>query len=335
MHAESTYLRYFSKVLQTLNAQETQAGSELFELLEEVSNRSMNEQSRLLADLFSRAARLPGARDLGFRLGRTIPMTAFGPLTMGYRIAPTVGDGLRLLADGSSLKFPLVEYSFQRRASSGWFDIRFRYAIDEAGEAFFVAAAVAILQKDLQALMPRSVVISRLELTSASAGYEALYRQHLSIRPKVGAKCNRITIPSAVLDAASPSADIETFEQMAQAQAEAARSRRRSPRMREIVMERIATRIDSPPTLADIASGLNLTERQLRFALLKNDTSYRALLREARIEQAEKLLCGTGMTVSQVAERLGYADVAAFSHSFQRWTGTTPSDVQRRGGRAR
>jgi AraC-like DNA-binding protein len=31
------------------------------------------------------------------------------------------------------------------------------------------------------------------------------------------------------------------------------------------------------------------------------------------------------MTVAEVAERLGYAEVASFSHAFKRWKGTSPS----------
>jgi AraC-like DNA-binding protein len=37
------------------------------------------------------------------------------------------------------------------------------------------------------------------------------------------------------------------------------------------------------------------------------------------------------MSVAEVAERLGYAEVASFSHAFNRWKGIHPSVCRARG----
>ena len=49
-----------------------------------------------------------------------------------------------------------------------------------------------------------------------------------------------------------------------------------------------------------------------------------AVSRKLRGALAEGMLSHR-MTVAEVAERLGYTEVASFSHAFKRWKGTPPS----------
>jgi AraC-like DNA-binding protein len=44
------------------------------------------------------------------------------------------------------------------------------------------------------------------------------------------------------------------------------------------------------------------------------------------------LLSQVGLTVEQVARRLGYAETAAFNHAFSRWFGVAPNEFRRRQG---
>jgi AraC-like DNA-binding protein len=44
---------------------------------------------------------------------------------------------------------------------------------------------------------------------------------------------------------------------------------------------------------------------------------------------AIELLSHAGLTVEEVAVRLGYADTASFTHAFTRWRGNPPSQYRR------
>ncbi len=57
------------------------------------------------------------------------------------------------------------------------------------------------------------------------------------------------------------------------------------------------------------------------------------LVREARTHEAKRLLAHTGLTVRQVAARVGMADPAYFCRFFRRETGLSPGAF-RRGGEA-
>ncbi|WP_329281780.1 helix-turn-helix domain-containing protein [Streptomyces sp. NBC_00691] len=54
-----------------------------------------------------------------------------------------------------------------------------------------------------------------------------------------------------------------------------------------------------------------------------------ALLREARSREAQRLLVGTGLSIRQVADRVGFDDPAYFCRFFRRETGLSPGDFRR------
>jgi AraC-like DNA-binding protein len=69
----------------------------------------------------------------------------------------------------------------------------------------------------------------------------------------------------------------------------------------------------------------NMSRRTLSRRLRAEGTTYEALLDEVRYEVACQLLGHTDMLVRGVAETLDYADSAAFTRAFCRWSGTTPA----------
>jgi len=79
-----------------------------------------------------------------------------------------------------------------------------------------------------------------------------------------------------------------------------------------------------PPTAEQVAASLFLAPRTFRRRLIEEGTSYRSLLDEVRMQVAQDLLGQTRLSVAEVAERLGYAETASFTHAFRRWTGSAP-----------
>jgi AraC-like DNA-binding protein len=53
-------------------------------------------------------------------------------------------------------------------------------------------------------------------------------------------------------------------------------------------------------------------------------TTFQKLLDEVRFDAACQLLDTSSIPIAEIAASLGYADPAAFSRAFRRWSGATP-----------
>jgi len=81
-----------------------------------------------------------------------------------------------------------------------------------------------------------------------------------------------------------------------------------------------------------IAAQLGLDRRTLSRRLLAEGTTYRNELAAVRYEEARELLADSSRRTAEIAARLGYADVSAFSHAFKRWSGVSPAEWRRHCG---
>ena len=81
-----------------------------------------------------------------------------------------------------------------------------------------------------------------------------------------------------------------------------------------------------------VAAQLCMSERTLHRHLRKCETSFQSLLDDTRLHAALPALHNPDVPLWQIAENLGFADVAAFKHAFKRWTGLSPSAFRAQGG---
>jgi AraC-like DNA-binding protein len=77
------------------------------------------------------------------------------------------------------------------------------------------------------------------------------------------------------------------------------------------------------------AQTINMSTRNLRRKLEQECASYQSILDEFRYALSEKYLNDTDMTLTDIAERLGYSDAANFSHAYKRWSGSAPRSSTR------
>jgi len=86
---------------------------------------------------------------------------------------------------------------------------------------------------------------------------------------------------------------------------------------------------ERPHTTASLAKDIGLSDRQLRrrFRHVYGKTPRRYLV-EARLQRAEELLRTTDLGIEQIAQAVGYQNVAAFDRIFKRAFGVTPSELR-------
>jgi AraC-like DNA-binding protein len=82
------------------------------------------------------------------------------------------------------------------------------------------------------------------------------------------------------------------------------------------------------PSFDALTGFLNMSARTLRRRLEKEGTSYQRIKDNARRDVAITLLSRERLTVSDVAEHLGFSDPSAFHRSFKKWTGQSPGSYR-------
>ncbi|MEH7415514.1 response regulator [Neobacillus drentensis] len=83
-------------------------------------------------------------------------------------------------------------------------------------------------------------------------------------------------------------------------------------------------------TLKDAAESVHMNPSYLS-QLFKQQLNKKFVdyLTELRIEESKRLLRNTTLRMSEIAERVGYADLAYFSNNFKRITGCSPSEFRK------
>ncbi len=78
------------------------------------------------------------------------------------------------------------------------------------------------------------------------------------------------------------------------------------------------------PNVENVAAELGFSTRTLARRLTDEGTTYREIVDDLRCDLAQTFI-KNGMNLSEISYSLGYADQAAFSTAFKRWTGQSPS----------
>ena len=85
-------------------------------------------------------------------------------------------------------------------------------------------------------------------------------------------------------------------------------------------------------SLDDIARRVASSRRQLQRAYAEiGDTTFRDHLTRVRMQRAADMLAARGLTVREVAHRVGYRQPAQFAKAFRRYQGVAPSAFRSNG----
>ena len=85
--------------------------------------------------------------------------------------------------------------------------------------------------------------------------------------------------------------------------------------------------IQSPPhwpTINEVASTLNCSERTLRRRLIRAGTQYQSEMDHIRQKIVQKLMLDTKLNIEDIALYLGYSEASSFRKAFHRWFDCTP-----------
>lgn len=278
------------------------------------------QELRIARNIVLEAGDRPG---LGVRAGQGYTIEAVGVWGFALLTSPTWGDAI----DVGVRYFKLTTAFVRPGLIAAGNEVRLVLHDDEVPtdvRDFLVErdlAAIAVLIGALVGAMPEARFETALEPERA-----ALLSELLPGGEVVGGCARHLIVADReLLDTPLPQAEAQTW-QTCKRQCQALLDERTA---RTGTAAQVRSQLLAHPeenvSMAQVAARLHMDPRTLRRRLAAEGTSFRALRAEIHQTLAIELLGTVGLTVAQVAQRLGYADPAAFTHAFTRWTGTPPS----------
>ncbi|OGA58442.1 MAG: hypothetical protein A2710_23675 [Burkholderiales bacterium RIFCSPHIGHO2_01_FULL_64_960] len=92
----------------------------------------------------------------------------------------------------------------------------------------------------------------------------------------------------------------------------------------------LRARLDTQlPSLEQVAREFGISPQTLNRRLVREGNSFQALKNELRRDAAIDFLTRTDMTLTEIANHLGFSEASTFHRSFKSWTGVAPGEYRR------
>lgn len=293
---------------------------------------------RHLAQLLNETAHAIDMPHLGMELANRQGSRLIGPLRNLALTANTVGEGLAAVLDYLHLHSPAIRFSLSPSDSTRTLlvfenNLAAGLALPQLVEKSLLHGCLLLREMSNDACQPKAVWLRHQPLSQAS-----LYRQYFGCPVLFSQSDNAVALNAD--DMARPCAQAD-------------------PELHAIIRFYLDTHADSGApdslrvemlqhmhallprhrcNLEQVAPALGMSVRTLQRRLKQAGMDFEVELDHMRRDLAEHLLLQSDLSVTQVAQELGYRCAASFSRAHQRWFGMSPlvhrRREQRRGGLA-
>jgi AraC-like DNA-binding protein len=283
-----------------------------------------------IVTLVERARALTGEPALGFYLGLQMSVSAHGYLGFAAMSAPTLREAVALAIEYAPIRTTSLALHVEVNESSAAIVIDERADLGTARDVVILGLLVGLWRIG-NALLGWEVTESTLDVTFPEPDYYARFRR-TNPRVRFSQSANRLVFDPSLLDARVVSADpaaLRLAEDQCKQQLEAIAS---DAPVVEHVRRLVLRRDAGVRSFDELAAAVRISPRTLRRRLADAQVSFSTLLDEARRDRALLLLRSRDVSTKDVAERVGYSNVANFMRAFRRWTGQTPAAYRRERG---
>ncbi len=281
-----------------------------------------------LGELARLAAERTGLSDLGLRACMQTGLVMLG--TVGYLVAnsATVAAGLTSLQsylhlhDEGAAPYVLLEGSL---AVLGYEVL----GSELVGADQIVFGALAIATNLLREICGAGFALREVNFAYRAPSDTSVFASHFAAPVRFNADRNALVFDAAFLERPIAGANAILRDFLASQVRKKERiweGRVAKDRIQRVMRTLLATGCISQD---EVARAFGMNRRTFARRLQENGTSFRELLDTVRFDAARGLLSSSAVSLEDIANRLGYADVTAFSRAFRRWSGHSPAAWRR------
>lgn len=273
--------------------------------------------------LVERALQLTGEYSLAYHLGTQMRISIHGFIGYAIMTATNITDALALASRFIQLRMPFLQLYFSTFSDKATIELKCNIDLQPLSNEIIIALTIGIhtMAKALTGVDIHSEIDFDFEMPKGFEHY--LKRLNSNVRfnqPHLIASFDKKYLGLDILHADAISSQIAINQCEAELSALGER-RRLSMRVRDILSGReIYLGIEA------VAEQLYMSDRTLKRQLAAEGTSFSTIVDEVRYRRATSLLSRTDYSLEQIADELGYSDVANFSRAFKRWSGRSPSN---------
>jgi AraC-like DNA-binding protein len=280
-------------------------------------------------------ARLAGEPDVALRLAGELTSRALTVAELAVRASANVGDALGRLARWVPLLHEGLEASLDdggpdagpARVDARW---TLRTPHRPRGAGRFVHELVLAYAVHQVRAGAGDLAASRVWFMDARPPDLSFLRAFFGTRDLAfGCESSGFAVARASLARPMRLAEARTVDTLASIVEGELGARPRGASLTERVATQLTRALPEGTDVTEVARALHMSSRTLQRRLEQEQTRFTEVLDGARLDLARRLLANPGMTLGDVAFRLGFADLATFSRAFKRWTGKPPGQWRR------
>jgi AraC-like DNA-binding protein len=265
---------------------------------------------------------------MGLMAGLLCHPPSVGVLGFAVMSCATLRQAAELGLRYADLSFTVAQHEMQDHGKEVWL-IRHDRMVPPGVRRFALERDVAAIWTCQQDVLPMRLPIVRVEVAGPPHPIYEMFGALIGVEDvRFGSERSILVGQADIFKLPMPQANPSTTRSYEQQCADLLQRRRSrvgvSGRVRELLIRR-----GGVTDQGRIAADLDLSVRTLRRRLADEGTTFRELINETVGLLAEELLVA-GLTVENVADRLGYSSVSAFAAAFRAWKGQPPGHYARR-----
>ncbi len=197
--------------------------------------------------------------------------------------------------------------------------------LDRLGGRLSTEAAVCMFAHSLRQVYGGNFPIERVSFSHRGPRDTRAFEEFFEAPVEFGAETDGFSFSRYVLDAAAPPLANPQLSAFFEDHANQLLATMPAVDLVSQTRGAIAAELEvGEATMPGVARRLGTSPRTLRRQLKERAASFRELVEDVRKQRAAQLLRRPKITLEEVALKLGFSEISAFSRAFKRWFGTTP-----------
>jgi AraC-like DNA-binding protein len=280
---------------------------------------------RQLGEMLRRTLRALPDPGVLIRAAGEAKITAYDMLGLAQQSCPRLREALELGVEFQRLAGMPADLSLEEEGDEFSFILDEWYHDPQIGP-FLIEMTCAFVVNEIGLLVGRRFVPVRVELAYPATPGRAAYRGLFDHPVTFAAPRNRIVGRRAMLDETLPTRDRLTHDSLVVDLRRAVVAQVGD--LLEAVGHALRKNLRNPPSVAELAASMHMSERSLRRRLADMDVNVRDLLAQVRTAVARRLLHDQDRSVAEVADLVGFSSPENFRRALRRWTGACPSALR-------